>query len=79
MRKIKLMKLEVTKLRKLSRVAQNTPCFAITSEQALSGRDFASMAIKDVYNYWKLLSKKYKFSLSRFSSINEKTCVLELS
>lgn len=41
-------KTEVKRLQKLLKVAQNTPVIALTSSDALNGRDLASMAWKRV-------------------------------
>ena len=75
--KIKLTKSEIKKLMQLSKVAQNTPCFGLTSQQVLSDMDFASMAYERVNDYWKELAKKYKFKIENFKGINEKTGIME--
>lgn len=42
-------KSQIKKLKSMMRRANNTPAIAITSEAALSGRDFASLAWQEVY------------------------------
>ena len=49
MKKTKATKPEIKKVIKLYNTALNTSYMALTSEQALSGRDFASLAWEDVY------------------------------
>ena len=58
-----LTKAEWKTLKKLSKEAQETPCFGVTSEQVLSGNDFAAIAYKRLVSYWKTLAKKYKFKM----------------
>jgi hypothetical protein len=51
---------EVKKLHKLVREAQETPMFCVTSEQALHGRDFATLAWERVYDECHRIALKHK-------------------
>lgn len=73
--KIKLSKRDYMRMVKLSKRAQNTPIVALTSEAAINGRDFASLAYKSVQDLWKELATKYKFRLSTVKNINHETGV----
>ena len=45
----KATKAEISKIKRLAKVASNTPVMAMSSEAALNGRDFATLAWEDVY------------------------------
>jgi hypothetical protein len=58
---IKLSEEDREKLAKLYETAQKTPMIALSSQDMLEGRDFASLAWNDVRNFMNELGKKYGF------------------
>lgn len=52
-------KLEVKKIIKEYQKAQNTPCIALTSASALGGRDFASLAWQNFYDFLSKIARKH--------------------
>ena len=60
-KKTNATKAEIKKVTKLYFAAQNTPCIAITSSQALEGRDFAATAWDVVYDTIETLALKHGY------------------
>lgn len=61
MKKTKATKAEIKQVVRLYNTAQNTPCMALTSAQAVEGRDFATMAWDDVYEKIETLALKHGY------------------
>ena len=63
---------ECSKLVSLFKRAQNTPVIAMSVQDGLEGKDFASLAWDDVRKYYDELAKKYDFDVTK-KCINQKT------
>jgi hypothetical protein len=63
-------------LMRLSREAQDAPVMALSSADALSGRDFAGAARERVYSYWRELGCKYGFDASEIRPVDEKRRII---
>lgn len=66
-------KKEIKKALELAKTAANTPCFGLSSEQVLSGNDFASMAWRSAQEYCHALAvKKYRLpEIQGFYGMNQ--------
>lgn len=62
MEKIKLQEAEIKKLKELTETARTTPVIALSTKDALSGKDWSTLAWNEVRDYWKELGKKYGFN-----------------
>ncbi len=58
-------------LAKLSKEARDTPVMALSTADALAGRDFASLARQRVMDRWDELGKKYGFKPNGLRPIDE--------
>jgi hypothetical protein len=55
-----LTKEELEEMTKLEEIARSTPCFGISSQQVLSGNDFASLAQKRMFARLTELAKTHR-------------------
>lgn len=63
---------ECDKLVKLYERARTTPVIAMSVQDGMEGKDFASLAWKDVEIYYDELAAKYNFDVKK-QCINQKT------
>ena len=64
---------ELQELLNLTEKAQNTPVMAMSVEDGLEGRDFATQAWDKVRAKWEELGKKYGFVPARVRGIDKNT------
>ena len=69
---IKLSEEDRKKIVELVQRAENTPVIALSSQDMMEGKDFASLAWKDVREFMKELGKKYGYE-SKKMAINGDT------
>lgn len=62
---------EWAELVRLSKAAGSAPVIALSSADALAGRDLATMAREDVDRYWGRLGEKYGFDGSDVQPVDE--------
>ncbi len=64
---------------RLSKIAHETPVFALSCEQGISGQDFASLAREDVFRHWRKVGMQYGFDPDtvRAGRIDERTIEAE--
>ena len=64
-------------LARLSKIARETPSFGLSSEQVLSGNDFAAMALEDVYRKWREIGERMGFDASRVTPVNAEARIID--
>jgi hypothetical protein len=64
-------------LARLSKIARETPAFGLSSEQVLSGNDFASMALEDVHRKWREVGLRMGFDGSNVRPVDESRRIIE--
>lgn len=70
-KKFTLSKEDWDKLMELSKEARSTPVIALSVADGLAGRDFASRAHDNVYDYWYEMGLKYGFNSHTIKPLSE--------
>lgn len=70
---IKIPKDELQELLTLTEEAQNTPVMAMSVQDGMEGRDFATQAWNKVRAKWDELGKKYGFAPAQVRGIDKNT------